>query len=101
MTADPTTIVDRLATPRSTNLKDSRGYTVFRVVNAVALVLICFITLYPFINIVAQSFSAEGFINAGQAVPSQRAPVAQRIEQGTSNPKVVGSSPTGRAESTH
>lgn len=66
MTADPTTIVDRLATPRSNQIKDSRGYTVFRVVNAVALVLVCFVTLYPFINIVAQSFSAEGFINAGQ-----------------------------------
>jgi [ribosomal protein S5]-alanine N-acetyltransferase len=37
-------------------------------------------------------------INATQAVPSQRrAPVAQRIEQGTSNPKVAGSNPAGRA----
>src|SRR5690606_27411594 len=39
-------------------------------------------------------------IHAGQTVPShQQAPVAQWIEQGTSNPKVVGSNPTGRTPS--
>src|SRR5690606_7243381 len=35
----------------------------------------------------------------GQAALSQRrAPVAQRTEQGTSNPKVAGSNPAGRAQ---
>lgn len=52
------------AAPRG--IKDSRGYRVFRAFNVTALVLLMFVTLYPFINIVAQSFSSEGFINAGQ-----------------------------------
>lgn len=47
-------------------IKDSRGYRVFRAFNVTALVVVMFVTLYPFINIVAQSFSSEGFINAGQ-----------------------------------
>lgn len=52
------------APPRG--IKDSRGYRVFRAFNVTALVVVMFVTLYPFINIVAQSFSSEGFINAGQ-----------------------------------
>ncbi|GAA4919199.1 carbohydrate ABC transporter permease [Nesterenkonia rhizosphaerae] len=51
---------------QSTKIKDSKSYTVFRVVNGIAIVLICAVTLYPFLNIVAQSFSSEGYINSGQ-----------------------------------
>ena len=47
-------------------VKDSRSYTVFRIVNGVALTTICVLTLYPFVNLLAKAFSAEGYINAGQ-----------------------------------
>lgn len=47
-------------------IKDGTGYRVFRVVNALALTLICLVTLYPFLNLVAKSFSSEGFIAAGE-----------------------------------
>ncbi len=46
--------------------KDGKGYTAFRVVNATLLLLMCAVVLYPFVNIVAQAFSSEGHINAGQ-----------------------------------
>jgi len=64
--ADPT-LADRLIeAPKPTTIKDSRSYTVFRVVNATLLIVICGLTLYPFINIVAQAFSSEAYINSGQ-----------------------------------
>jgi len=47
-------------------MKDSTGYKAFRVFNVVALLLIVFVTFYPFLNMVAQSFSSEGNINAGR-----------------------------------
>ncbi|MEZ3159020.1 carbohydrate ABC transporter permease [Microbacterium sp. BWT-B31] len=47
-------------------VKDSAGYTAFRVLNVVALVAICFVTLYPFLNVLAVAFSSQGYINAGQ-----------------------------------
>ncbi|WP_221933179.1 carbohydrate ABC transporter permease [Tessaracoccus rhinocerotis] len=47
-------------------IRDSRSYTAFRWLNAALLVVICFLTLYPFLNIVAQAFSSEAFINSGQ-----------------------------------
>ncbi|GAA4835510.1 carbohydrate ABC transporter permease [Luteimicrobium xylanilyticum] len=50
----------------SLGVKDTRGYAIFRVVNAVVLTLVAAITLYPFINLVAKSFSSEGHIAAGQ-----------------------------------
>ncbi|PRZ09536.1 carbohydrate ABC transporter membrane protein 2 (CUT1 family) [Isoptericola sp. CG 20/1183] len=49
-----------------TTIKDTRGYTVFRVVNAVLLVLVCLVTLYPFVNLIAQAFSSQGYIVAGE-----------------------------------
>jgi putative aldouronate transport system permease protein len=51
---------------RSSAIQDSRGYRVFRVVNVVVLVGIVAVTLYPFINIVAESFSSEEYIRTGQ-----------------------------------
>jgi putative aldouronate transport system permease protein len=39
---------------------------VFQVVNAVFLTAVVVVTLYPFINIVARSFSGEAYIDSGQ-----------------------------------
>ncbi|WP_284234423.1 carbohydrate ABC transporter permease [Arenivirga flava] len=47
-------------------MKDSRGYRVFQVVNGAVLLGVVFVTLYPFLNIIAQSFSGESFIRAGE-----------------------------------
>lgn len=70
VTTQASELADKITEPypirNATLLKDSRGYTTFRVVNIIVLFLIMFVTLYPFINIVAQSFSSEGFINSGQ-----------------------------------
>lgn len=51
---------------KSALLKDSASYKTFTVFNIVFMFVIMFITLYPFLNIVAQSFSSEGYINSGQ-----------------------------------
>lgn len=51
--------------PKPVGPRDSTAYKVFTVVNTVALVLICLVTLYPFITVVAQSFSSSGAIKAG------------------------------------
>lgn len=48
------------------DMKVSRGMRVFRAFNLVFLLVVVFLTLYPFLNIIAQSFSSEGFINSGQ-----------------------------------
>ncbi|WP_343076525.1 carbohydrate ABC transporter permease [Jiangella mangrovi] len=45
---------------------DSPGYRVFRWINTVFLVLVCAATLYPFVNVIAQAFSAEEYITRGQ-----------------------------------
>ncbi|MDO7908883.1 carbohydrate ABC transporter permease [Paenibacillus sp. JX-17] len=47
-------------------MKESTSYKVFKVFNALFLLLIVFVTLYPFLNVVAQSFSSESYINSGQ-----------------------------------
>jgi putative aldouronate transport system permease protein len=47
-------------------IKDSTGYRVFQVFNVVVLLLVVVLTLYPFVNIVAQSFSSESAISAGK-----------------------------------
>jgi putative aldouronate transport system permease protein len=39
---------------------------VFQAINAMLLAGVVFLTLYPFINIIARSFSAEGYILSGQ-----------------------------------
>ncbi len=69
VTTDPTQLMERLdkpAAPRRTSLDDSRGYRIFRVVNVVVLLGVVAVTLYPFVNIVAQSFSSELYIRTGQ-----------------------------------
>ncbi|MBT3162790.1 carbohydrate ABC transporter permease [Streptomyces sp. Vc74B-19] len=46
-------------------VRPSRGQRVFQGVNGVVLTLVVLITLYPFVNIVARSFSGEKEIRAG------------------------------------
>lgn len=55
-----------LALPTITGVKDSRSYRAFRWVNGAVLILVAALVLYPFVNIVAQAFSSEGYINSGQ-----------------------------------
>ncbi|MEN0643033.1 carbohydrate ABC transporter permease [Alkalicoccobacillus gibsonii] len=47
-------------------MKESWQYKVFKVFNITFLLIIMFLTFYPFLNVVAQSFSGESYINAGE-----------------------------------
>lgn len=47
-------------------LNDSKGYKVFRVFNIITMIIIVILTFVPFLNLVAQSFSSERFITAGE-----------------------------------
>ncbi|MGM7670738.1 carbohydrate ABC transporter permease [Microbacterium sp. A93] len=47
-------------------IKESVGFRVFRGANAIVLILVCVVTLYPFVNLIAKAFSSEGAISAGQ-----------------------------------
>lgn len=47
-------------------IKVSKSYRAFQVTNVLILLLIVVLTLYPFLYVVAQSFSSEKYINAGQ-----------------------------------
>ncbi|WP_246036428.1 MULTISPECIES: carbohydrate ABC transporter permease [Cellulomonas] len=67
MTVDDVTRLDeRLTKPTVRAVKDTRAYRAFRVINATLLVIIAAVTLYPFVNLAAQAFSSEAYINAGQ-----------------------------------
>jgi putative aldouronate transport system permease protein len=70
VTTDPTQLAKRLEKPsvaaRPTRVTDTRGYRVFRAVNVFVLLVIVVVTVYPFVNIVAQSFSDEQSIRTGQ-----------------------------------
>lgn len=55
-----------LAPRRRKGQRPSRGFRVFQAVNAVILTGVVVLTLFPFINIVANSFSSEGHIRAGE-----------------------------------
>jgi putative aldouronate transport system permease protein len=46
----------------------TRGYRAFQTVNAVVLAGVVIVTLFPFVNIVARSFSGEREIRSGQVV---------------------------------
>lgn len=48
-----------------TKIKVSTGYRVFQVFNTIIMILVCIITLYPFLYLVAQSFSSESAIVQG------------------------------------
>ena len=47
-------------------MNDSMSYKVFRAINVAFLLLVVFLTLYPFVNIIAQSFSSQEAITAGR-----------------------------------
>lgn len=67
MVTDPIAAAPDIAAVRSAStISDGLGYRTFRVINAIVLVIICAVTLYPFINLVAKAFSSEGYIAAGQ-----------------------------------
>ncbi|WP_156760101.1 carbohydrate ABC transporter permease [Microbacterium karelineae] len=52
--------------PRTTlGRRDSAGYRAFTIVNTVILIGVCLIMLYPFVTVIAQSFSSTGAIKAG------------------------------------
>ena len=64
---DATTRSDRLWRPaRPRGIAPTRGYRVFQGVNAVILTAVVVVTLYPFVNIVARSFSDQTEIIAGR-----------------------------------
>lgn len=47
-------------------VRPTRGYRVFQVVNGLILTAVVVATLYPIINIVARSFSSDGYIRSGK-----------------------------------
>jgi putative aldouronate transport system permease protein len=61
---------EQTATPtppsRPRGPRPTRGYRVFQVGNAIILTLVVVLTLYPFVNILARSFSDTYFIRTGQ-----------------------------------
>jgi putative aldouronate transport system permease protein len=50
----------------STVDQNTRGYRIFRRFNAALLIGVVVLTLYPFVNIIARSFSENGYIVSGQ-----------------------------------
>lgn len=50
----------------SYHIKDSKAYTVFKVFNTLLMIVICIVMLYPFLYLVAQSFSSEAAIVKGE-----------------------------------
>jgi putative aldouronate transport system permease protein len=52
--------------PRTSVNQPTRGYRVFQGVNGVILTGVVVVTLYPFVNIIARSFSGERQIRAGE-----------------------------------
>ncbi|GIM76110.1 carbohydrate ABC transporter permease [Actinoplanes auranticolor] len=58
-------LIDAPAT-RPQGPRPTRGYRVFQVVNALVLTAVVVLTLFPFVNILARSFSGEQEIRSGQ-----------------------------------
>lgn len=52
-------------TNNAVKIKESTGYNVFRVINTIIMILISVATLFPFLYLVAQSFSSEAAIIKG------------------------------------
>jgi putative aldouronate transport system permease protein len=46
--------------------RESRGYYIFQIINTFIMIFVCAITLYPFLYLVAQSFSSEQAIIQGK-----------------------------------
>jgi putative aldouronate transport system permease protein len=67
VTTTNTTLLDVPVTSGSpVGPRDTRGYKAFSVLNSAALIIICLVMLYPFVTLIAQSFSSAGAIKAGQ-----------------------------------
>ncbi|ANU78480.1 carbohydrate ABC transporter permease [Blautia pseudococcoides] len=47
-------------------MKPSKGYQAFRVINTIVMIVVVCITLYPFIYLIAQSFSSDTAVAAGK-----------------------------------
>ncbi|WP_251549790.1 carbohydrate ABC transporter permease [Neobacillus muris] len=47
-------------------MKESLQYKIFKVINVIILLLVVYVTLFPFLNVVAQSFSGQAEIAAGK-----------------------------------
>lgn len=48
------------------NMKSTKGYRAFQVINTIIMIFVIFITLYPFVYLVAQSFSSDAAASAGK-----------------------------------
>ena len=48
------------------NMKPTKGYRAFQVINSIIMIFVIFITLYPFVYLVAQSFSSDAAASAGK-----------------------------------
>ena len=48
------------------NMKPTKGYLAFQVINTIIMIFVIFITLYPFVYLVAQSFSSDAAASAGK-----------------------------------
>ena len=48
------------------NMKPTKGYRAFQVINTIIMIFVIFITLYPFEYLVAQSFSSDAAASAGK-----------------------------------
>lgn len=57
--------MNKTATPEVRRVKDSRGVRAFEVLNTICLLALCAVILYPFVTVLAQSFSSSGAIKAG------------------------------------
>lgn len=51
--------------PATRRIRSTRGEKTFQIVNTIVLLGVVGVTLYPFVNIIAQSFSSESHIRAG------------------------------------
>lgn len=47
------------------NRKPTKAYRVFQGINTVVMIFVIFITLYPFVYLIAQSFSSDSAVSAG------------------------------------
>ena len=48
------------------NMKPTKGYRAFQVINTIIMIFVIFITLYPFVYLVAHSFSSDAAASAGK-----------------------------------
>src|SRR4051812_23626447 len=47
-------------------VKETVQYKIFKIINVVILLFVVYLTLFPFLNVLAQSFSGQAEINAGK-----------------------------------